>query len=377
MPGFEVVSKKEELKEIKKIFNSGGVLFRQGFENLRNKSYKVKEFENKFNKKLKSKYALAVSSGTAALRVALASLNIKNNDEVITQSFTFVATAEAIIESGAKPVFTEINQTLNMCPIDLKKKITKKTKAVIVVHMLGVPANLDEIKKICKKNKIFLIEDTAWGCGAKFKNKFLGTHGDVGTFSFDFAKTITTGEGGMCVFKNKKHYFAARAWHDHGHENNPKVPRWEDTRLSSGFNFRMTELQGAVGIAQLKKINFIISKQRENYFKIKKIILKNSNTKERKIPKQSFISADAFVFLFKNNSQCKLFRNLLLKEGISTKILPEACTWHFSKYWEHMKINRAGLIDSEKILKRCVSLPIFIKSKKKFFKSLEKVIKKI
>ena len=114
MPGFEVVSKKEELKEIKKIFNSGGVLFRQGFENLRNKSYKVKEFENKFKKKLKSKYALAVSSGTAALRVALASLNIEKNDEVITQSFTFVATAEAIIESGAKPVFTEINQTLNM-----------------------------------------------------------------------------------------------------------------------------------------------------------------------------------------------------------------------------------------------------------------------
>ena len=136
MPGFEVVSKKEELKEIKKIFNSGGVLFRQGFENLRNKSYKVKEFENKFKKKLKSKYALAVSSGTAALRVALASLNIEKNDEVITQSFTFVATAEAIIESGAKPVFTEINQTLNMCPIDLKKKNNKKTKAVIVVHML-------------------------------------------------------------------------------------------------------------------------------------------------------------------------------------------------------------------------------------------------
>ena len=158
-----------------------------------------------------------------------------------------------------------------MCPNDLKKKITKKTRAVIVVHMLGVPANLSEIKEICRKKKIFLIEDTAWGCGAKYKKNFLGTHGDVGTFSFDFAKTITTGEGGMCVFKLKKHYLAAKAWHDHGHENNPKVPRWEDTRLSSGFNFRMTELQGAVGIAQLKKVNHIITKQRENYRKIKKL----------------------------------------------------------------------------------------------------------
>ena len=150
MPGFELINKKDELREIKKIFNSGGVLFRQGFENRRNKSYKVNEFENKFKKKFNTKFALAVSSGTAALRVALASLNIKKNDEVITQSFTFVATAEAIIESGAKPIFTEINQTLNMCPSDLKKKITKKTKAVIVVHMLGVPANLEEIKNIRK-----------------------------------------------------------------------------------------------------------------------------------------------------------------------------------------------------------------------------------
>ncbi len=377
MPGFELINKKDELREIQKIFNSGGVLFRQGFEGLRKKSYRVNEFENKFRKKFNTKFALAVSSGTAALRVALASLNIKKDDEVITQSFTFVATAEAIIECGAKPIFTEINQTLNMCPSDLEKKITKKTKAVIVVHMLGVPANLEEIKKICKRKKIFLIEDTAWGCGARYKNNFLGTHGDVGTFSFDFAKTITTGEGGMCVFKLKKHYLAAKAWHDHGHENNPKVPRWEDTRISSGFNFRMTELQGAVGVAQLKKIDYIISKQRENYFKIKKIILASSKTQEREIPKKSFISADAFVFFLENNNQAKLFRNLLLKEGISTKILPEACTWHFSKYWEHMKIKKSGLTNSEKILQRCVSLPIFIKSKNNFFKSLKKVIKKI
>ena len=188
----------------------------------------------------------------------------------------------------------------------------------------------------------------------------------MGTFSFDFAKTITTGEGGMCVFKLKKALSCRKkAWHDHGHENNPKVPRWEDTRLSSGFNFRMTELQGAVGIAQLKKVNHIITKQRENYRKIKKIILKNPKLYERNIPKNSYISADAFIFC-ESSRQAKLFRNLLLKEGINTKILPEACTWHFSKYWEHMKINRYGLTNSEKLLNRCVSLPVLIKSKKVF-----------
>lgn len=376
MPGFELVSK-DELKEIKKIFNSGGVLFRQGFETIRNKCFKVEEFEKKFAKKMNAKFSLAVSSGTAALRVALASIDLNKNDEVITQSFTFVATAEAIIESRAKPIFTEIDDTLNMCPKDLIKKITKKTKAVIVVHMLGVPANLKDIQKICKKKNILLIEDTAWGCGGKYENTYLGTYGDIGTFSFDFAKTITTGEGGMCIFNKKKYFNKAKAWHDHGHENNPNVPRWEDTRSEPGFNFRMTELQGAVGIAQLRKINFIISKQRENYNKIKKIILKNPKAKEREIPKRSYISADAFIFSLETNKQAKKFRYLLLQEGIGTKILPEAATWHFSKYWEHMKIKRNSLKKSEKILSKCVSLPIFIKSDKKFFKSLETVINKI
>ena len=151
MPGFEVINFKEE-NSLKKIFSEGkGVLFRHGFENLRGKSYQVKNFEKNFAKKFNAKYSLAVTSGTAALRIALASCGVGSKDEIITQSFTFVATVEAIVESGSKPICTEIDDTLNMCPFDLEKKITKKTKAVIVVHMLGVPANLDKIKKICKK----------------------------------------------------------------------------------------------------------------------------------------------------------------------------------------------------------------------------------
>ena len=133
---------------------------------------------------------------------------------------------------------------------------------------MSVPARIDKNKKLCKKYKISLIEDTAWGCGAKFKQNYLGTWGDIGAFSFDFAKTITTGEGGMLLFKSKEKFLKAKAWHDHGHENNPRVPRWEDTRKSSGFNFRMTEMQGAVGLAQLKKLDFIVKNQRKNHDKI-------------------------------------------------------------------------------------------------------------
>ena len=262
MPGFELIGK-EEKEEINHLFDKSGILFRHSFENIRNDVYKVKDFEKEFSKKMKVPHSF-VTSGTSALRVALASLGISKGDEVITQSFTFVATVEAIIESRAQPVIAEIDKTLNMNPADLEKKISKKTKAIIIVHMLGVPAKLKEIKDIADKNNIPLIEDTAWGCGGFYNDIPLGTYGDIGTFSFDFAKTITTGEGGMVVFKDKELYNKAAAWHDHGHENNPNLPRWEDSRSSSGFNFRMTEMQGAIGIAQLKKLDYIVKMQRQN-----------------------------------------------------------------------------------------------------------------
>ena len=224
MPGYELIDN-QEFKQVSEIFKKSKTLFRMGFDKTRKNVFKVEDFENNFAKKLKSNYALAVSSGTAALRTGLAALELKEGDEVITQSFTFVATVEAIVESRAVPVCTEIDESLNMDPDDLLKKINKKTKAVIVVHMLGVPARIDKIKNICQKYNLALIEDTAWGCGAKFRQKYLGTWGDIGAFSFDFAKTITTGEGGMLLFKSKEKFLKAKAWHDHGHENNPKVPR--------------------------------------------------------------------------------------------------------------------------------------------------------
>lgn len=377
MPGYELINNLEKT-EVNKVFlkkHGNGVLFRQGFENLRNNTFKVKDFEKSFSKFFKVKYSLAVTSGTAALRVALAALDIKKGDEIIIPSFTFVATAEAIIESGANPICCEIDQTLNISPLDLKKKINKKTKAVIVVHMLGVPAKILEIKKICKGKKIFLIEDTAWGCGGKVKNKYLGTFGEIGTFSFDYAKMITTGEGGMCVFKNKNHYLKARAWHDHGHENNPKVPRWEDTRSSSGFNYRMNELQGALGLIQLRKLKKLVKTHNINYNKIKNIVLKYINTKEREIIPNSIITADAFVFFVNSEKVAINLKKRLFKEKIFTKILPEAISWHFAGQWEHMKFKKPNLSMSKKILKKSISLPIFYYMNSNYFRKLNKVLK--
>ena len=153
MPGNELINHKE-LREVKKIFTeSDGVLFAHGFDKRRKNIFRVREFEKKLSNVFKSKYVQCVSSGTAAIKIALKSLGVKHGDEVITQSFNFIATIEAILDCGAKPIITGINEDLNMSSEELSKLITKKTKAVILVHMLGYSAELDKIQKGCKKKK--------------------------------------------------------------------------------------------------------------------------------------------------------------------------------------------------------------------------------
>lgn len=367
MPGFELIGA-EEQAEVNDVFARGGVLFRHGFDALRGDCYKVKEFETAFAAAMGVSHALAVTSGTAALRVALAALDIGPGDEVITQSFTFVATVEAIIEAGATPVCAEIDTTFNLDPDDLRKRITSNTKAVIAVHMLGTPARLHEIQTICRERNLVLIEDAAWGCGGSLGGKPLGTWGEMGTFSFDFAKTMTTGEGGMVVFQNRKHYELAAAWHDHGHENNPAVPRWEDTRHGSGFNYRMMELQGAVGLAQLKKLPRVVEAQRVNRERIWNAISDLPGITPRTVPGGAVETADALVFTVDSKETALQCRAALLARGVSTKILPEATTWHFAGTWSHMPellASHGGNLSnafpkSHQILSKAVSLPVFV-----------------
>jgi len=365
MPGYELIGE-EERAEVEDVFRHGGVLFRHGFVELRKNCYKVQQFEGEFASHMGAKYALAVTSGTAALRVALAALGIGIGDEVITQSFTFVATVEGIIESRAIPVCAEVDHTLNLDPEDLRRRITPRTKAVIVVHMLGSPAKLCEIAAICHEYNLILIEDTAWGCGGSLLGRPLGTWGDVGTFSFDFAKTMTTGEGGMILFRDESVWKKASAWHDHGHENNPAVPRWEDTRASSGFNYRMMELQGAVGLAQLRKLPAIVTAQRANQDRLWQTILDLPGIARREAPQGSYETADALVFFVDSNSVAQRCREELLRVGLATKILPEAYTWHFAGTWVHMPelvmahkdSLETSFPQSQAILSRAVSIPV-------------------
>jgi 8-amino-3,8-dideoxy-alpha-D-manno-octulosonate transaminase len=366
VPGFEVIGA-EEQAEVNDVFRRGGVLFRHGFDALRHDCYKVRDFERAFADYMKVPHALAVTSGTAALRVALAVLDLQPGDEVITQSFTFVATAEAIIEARAVPVCCEVDATLNMDPVDLESRITPRTRAVIAVHMLGTPARLREISEVCRRRDVVLIEDAAWGCGGSLDGRALGTWGRMGTFSFDFAKTMTTGEGGMVVFRESRDHERAAAWHDHGHENNPAVPRWEDTRSGSGFNYRMTELQGAVGIAQLRKLDDVVRRQRTNRDAMWRALADMPGVTAREVPAGSLETADALVFETPSASTAREVRGRLVAAGLSTKILPEAVTWHFAGTWTHMPelVARHGDLAAafpatSARLSRCVSLPVTV-----------------
>ena len=365
MPGFEVIGG-QEADQVAEVFRSGGVLFRHGFDGLRNGVYKVAEFERAFAQHMGAEDALAVTSGTAALRVALAVLRMEPGSEVVIPAFTFVATAEAVIEAGAIPVCVDVDETLNMGPHALASAIGPRTAAVIAVHMLGTPARLRQIADVCARHGIPLIEDAAWGCGGSLEDRSLGTWGRMGTYSFDFAKTMTTGEGGMVVFSDPADAAAARAWHDHGHDNNPAVPRWEDTRSSSGFNYRMMELQGAVGLAQLAKLDTIVSAQRAAHADLAAAVCTIPGVTLREEPVGSYSTCDALVFRVPDSAAARRCRDRLLEAGGGTKILPEAVTWHFAAHWDHMPSLRDqyphGLRDafpaSQELLSRSVALPV-------------------
>lgn len=333
MPGFEVFGE-EEKREILEVLDTG-VLFRYEFVEKRKGIYKVADFEERFADYCGARYTQAVSSGTAALRVAMAALGIGPGDEVITQGFTFVATWEAIFESGAVPVFTEVDETLTMDPADLERKITPKTKAIIPVHMLGAPARIDKITEIAARHNIPVIEDTAQACGGTYNGRRLGTFGVMGIFSFDPVKTITTGEGGMVITDDEALYVNCAEYHDHGHDHNPDVDRGLEGRRFIGFNYRMGELQGAIGLAQLAKLDTIIAQQKKNKAAIKAALANVNGITFRQIPDPQGDTATFLAFFLPDGQKARKF-NEVLSEHKAGAVYFKKNTWHFYPKWEHL-----------------------------------------
>ena len=367
MPGFELVGK-EEQEAVNEIFEkSNGVVFAHGFDALRNNIFRVRDLEKELSSKVDVGYAQAVSSGSTALKVALKAMGVKRGDEVITQSFTFVATVEAILELGAIPVIVDIDKTLNMSPQAFKDAITDKTKVVIPVHMLGVTAQMDEIVSIAKENNILILEDTAQGLGGKFEGKALGTIGDAGTYSFDGGKTVICGEGGMVVTNSEDIFITARAYHDHGHEYSTSKGRGIEDALCTGFNYRMSELQAAFGLAQFKKLDYILMKQKENQQKLKNAIA-DIGFEFRVIPDEEGDIGDSIVFFLDTKEQAEKFVEKMVEVGLGTKNLPDAIKWHFAKHWQHMFREYNFYNDgvnhwqkSDDILSRSIAIPVMVK----------------
>ncbi|MBU0483371.1 MAG: DegT/DnrJ/EryC1/StrS family aminotransferase [Proteobacteria bacterium] len=334
MPGFEVFGE-EEKKEIMEVLDTG-VLFRYEFPEQRKGVYKVRSFEQKFAAYCGAGYAQAVTSGTVALKVALAVLGVGPGDEVITQGFTFVATWEAIFDVGAVPVFTEVDETLNMDPADLEKKITAKTKAIIPVHMMGAPARIAEIVAIADKHGIPVIEDTAQAAGGKLNGKALGTFGKCGTFSFDAVKTMTTGEGGMVITNDEALWRNMSEYHDHGHDHasNPGG-RGGEGRSFIGFNYRMMELQGAIGLAQLAKLDGMIATQKEHKKVLRAAAAKIPGVTFRTILDPAGDNATFFAFFLPDAQKARAVNQVLKDNGCGAIYFADN-TWHYYPKWEHL-----------------------------------------
>jgi len=368
MPGFEVFGE-DERKAINDLFDAnGGILFAHGFDAMRKGVYRVREFEKAFAERMNVAYAQAVSSGSSALKVGLKALGVKPGDEVITTAFTFVATIEAILEIGARPVIVNINKTLNIDPGEIEAAISDRTRAIIVVHMMGAPAQMDEILKIAKRRGIPVLEDNAQCCGGSYEGRALGTLGAVGTFSFDGGKTMTTGEGGMVVTGSEALYRRARAYHDHGHEYSATVGRGAEAALLTGFNHRMMELQGAIGLVQLKKLDYINMMQRKNKRTLKEQ-LRDLPVEFRPLADEQGEIGDALIFFLESREMTERFAQGMAARGMGTKNLPDALRWHFARHWRHMFVEHdfcTGNYETQwqvsaDILERAIALPIMVK----------------
>jgi len=225
---------------------------------------KVDEFEKAVAKYCGVRYAVAVSSGTAALHAAYAVAGIGPGDEVITTPLTFAAATNGIVYCGGKPVFADIQEdTLNIDPKEIEKKITKKTKAIAPVDFAGHPSDYDEILKIAKKYKLLIIEDAAHALGSEYKGKKIGSFADMTILSFHPVKAITTGEGGMILTNNKDFYEKLKIFRHHGIVKKPEEGGWYYEIENPGYNYRLTDFQCALGLSQLKKIDKFIKRRRE------------------------------------------------------------------------------------------------------------------
>jgi len=373
MPGFELIGE-EERREVLQVLDSG-VLMRYGFDAARKGQWKSRELEQALTKRLNTRYTHVCSSGTAALSTALAACGIGAGDEVILPPFTFVADLETVLLAGAVPVFAEIDETLCLDPRSVATAITSKTKAVLVVHMCGAMARIDALVDLCRTHKLILIEDAAQAAGATFCGKSLGTFGKIGCFSFDYVKTVTCGEGGAIVTDDEQIYTLAQAFTDHGHDH-LGTDRGADNHPHIGTNFRLSELNAAVGIAQLGKLDHILKVQRTHKALLKEGLAELKQVQFRELPDPAGDSATFLSFFLSTENDARQAAQALGMAGVDGCFYWYDNNWHYHRKWDHIKtfaapgrlpidrfgygadLTKAALPQSDAIMGRTISMLI-------------------
>jgi 8-amino-3,8-dideoxy-alpha-D-manno-octulosonate transaminase len=359
MPGFELIDNAER-DAVCSIFDEGGVLFAHGFDSIR-KRFHVREFESRCCEYFRTKYAHATSSGTAAIKCALKALGVGPGCEVITQGFNFIATVEAIIDCGAEPVICDVDDNLHLDVVDCLSRITSKTKAIIVVNMLGFPGPLNQLSKAISGSgfTIPLVEDACESVGAFVGTKYSGTCADIGVFSFDHGKNLTCGEGGLILTDLPEYSKYVASYSDHGHKLDPLCPRGVDVALMPGFNYRMTEMQAAVGTIQLSKLSRLIRLHKERYDILYRALCSSFPVRQHASP-SDFPSYDTFMLLDLDDSLRSEVISAISKSGFATKNIPDAMNWHCSAFWDHA-LSPSNLEASHLVLtklSRAVAIPI-------------------
>lgn len=374
MPGFELFGP-EERKEVNDVLETG-IYMRYGFDEPRKGIWKARELEDAICKTIGVKYAQLTSSGTSALTTALAILGIGAGDEVIMPTFTFVASFEAVLGVGAIPVLVDVDETLTLDPAAVRRAITPRTKCVMPVHMCGSMADLDALLAICKEHQLALLEDACQSFGARYKGKYLGSIGHVGTFSFDFVKTVTCAEGGAVTTNSEDLYIRADGYSDHGHDHKG-VDRGADLHPFLGFNYRISELHAAVGLAQIRKLDKFLSIQKKNHQQLKAILSSVPEVSFRKIPDPSGDSCTFLSWFLPSEAIAKSLVAELKEQGIlGGNFYWFDNNWHYYRKWTHLhqasslsrlsEVQQAALTKlspeafpaSDRVMGRCISTAI-------------------
>jgi 8-amino-3,8-dideoxy-alpha-D-manno-octulosonate transaminase len=325
----------EERKEVNDVMETG-VLFRYGHDAQRNNHWKAKEFEAEVKKITGAKFAHAMSSGSTAIATALAASGIGAGDEVIVPPFTFIASVEAVLFIGAIPVFAEIDETLCLSAAGIEKALTPKTKGVCLVHMCGGNANMDEIMAVIKKHNLILVEDAGQAFASSYKGTYTGLFGKAGSYSFDFFKIATAGEGGVLVTNDEETYKKADVYSDHGH-NHVGAKRGMEDHPFLGFNYRISELHAAVGLAQTRRVPSIKEKNRHNKKYLQQALSKNKNIGFAKVGDESGDSATFLNILMPTPEIAQRTVEAFNAGGVTGFDYWFFNMYHFINQWDHLK----------------------------------------